>query len=241
MPKVGKASAGKKGVTVEYEDKDGSHKLTVDKLVVAVGRRPVTRDLFADDAGIELDERGFRVVHVGEAASGSLAREAERPDLAILDGEGVGIQALIGELGRHEVPMVLVGGASLALSAALLAPESLGVVDEDGDGIPESVGPFVRLETRDLFGIANDLTDLVLDLPGGIATVLTISQVEVVESTSRYVYDPVTDTLFDAQQGVTCQGSAYGTAHCTVVGNDAFWNHAGGIGFAIGWIVGRNV
>jgi dihydrolipoamide dehydrogenase len=57
--KVGKASTGKKGVTVEYEDKDGSHKLTVDKLVVAVGRRPVTRDLFADDAGIELDERGF--------------------------------------------------------------------------------------------------------------------------------------------------------------------------------------
>jgi ABC-type sugar transport system permease subunit len=87
---------------------------------------------------------------------------------------------------------------------ALEDPESLGVVDEDGDGIPESVGPFVRLETRDLFGIANDLTDLVLDLPGGIATVLTISQVEVVESTSRYVYDPVTDTLFDAQQGVTC-------------------------------------
>ena len=57
--KVGKASSGKKGVTVEYEDKDGSHKLTVDKLVVAVGRRPVTRDLFADDSGIELDKRGF--------------------------------------------------------------------------------------------------------------------------------------------------------------------------------------
>ncbi len=57
--KVNKASVGKKGVSVTYADKDGEHSLTVDKLVVAVGRRPVTRDLFADDAGIQLDERGF--------------------------------------------------------------------------------------------------------------------------------------------------------------------------------------
>ena len=34
------------------------------------------------------------------------------------------------------------------------------------------------------------------------------------------------------QQGITCQGSDYGTAHCTIVGNDAFWNHTAGIGFA---------
>ena len=60
--KVGKAAAGKKGVEVEYEDKDGAQKLTVDKLIVAVGRRPVTKGLFADDAGIQLDERGFIVV-----------------------------------------------------------------------------------------------------------------------------------------------------------------------------------
>mgnify|MGYP001818579748 FL=1 len=60
--KVGKATAGKKGVEVEYEDKDGAQKLTVEKLVVAVGRRPVTKNLFAEDAGIQLDERGFIVV-----------------------------------------------------------------------------------------------------------------------------------------------------------------------------------
>ena len=59
---VKNAEAGKKGVTVEYEDKDGAQTLDVDKLVVAVGRRPVTKDLFADDAGIQLDERGFIVV-----------------------------------------------------------------------------------------------------------------------------------------------------------------------------------
>ncbi|MEJ2273672.1 MAG: dihydrolipoyl dehydrogenase [Woeseiaceae bacterium] len=57
--KVTGAKAGKKGVTVEYGDKDGEHKLNVEKLVVAVGRRPVTRDLFAEDAGIQVDDRGF--------------------------------------------------------------------------------------------------------------------------------------------------------------------------------------
>jgi dihydrolipoamide dehydrogenase len=60
--KVGKATVGKKGVEVSYEDKDGAQKITVEKLVVAVGRRPVTKDLFADDAGVQLDERGFIVV-----------------------------------------------------------------------------------------------------------------------------------------------------------------------------------
>jgi dihydrolipoamide dehydrogenase len=60
--KVSNATAGKNGVSVEFEDKNGVQKLEVEKLVVAVGRRPVTKDLFADDAGIQLDERGFIVV-----------------------------------------------------------------------------------------------------------------------------------------------------------------------------------
>jgi dihydrolipoamide dehydrogenase len=59
---VNNASAGAGGVVVEYEDKSGAQTLEVEKLVVAVGRRPVTRELFADDAGIQLDERGFIVV-----------------------------------------------------------------------------------------------------------------------------------------------------------------------------------
>jgi dihydrolipoamide dehydrogenase len=59
---VNNASAGAGGVVVEYEDKNGAQTLEVEKLVVAVGRRPVTRELFADDAGIQLDERGFIVV-----------------------------------------------------------------------------------------------------------------------------------------------------------------------------------
>jgi dihydrolipoamide dehydrogenase len=53
------AKAGKSGVQVEYEDAGIPKTLEVDKLVVAVGRRPFTEGLFDADAGIELDERGF--------------------------------------------------------------------------------------------------------------------------------------------------------------------------------------
>lgn len=60
--KVGKAVASKKGVAVSYDDAGGAQSIEVDKLIVAVGRRPHTDNLFSDDAGIQLDERGFIVV-----------------------------------------------------------------------------------------------------------------------------------------------------------------------------------
>jgi len=49
-------------VQVAYKDKDGEKNLEVDKLVVAVGRRPFTDGLFADDSGVQMDERGFIIV-----------------------------------------------------------------------------------------------------------------------------------------------------------------------------------
>ncbi len=60
--KVTGAEASKNGVTVSYEDATGPKTVEVDKLVVAVGRRPYTENLFAEDAGIQLDERGFIIV-----------------------------------------------------------------------------------------------------------------------------------------------------------------------------------
>ena len=57
--KVTSAKAGSDSVTVEYEDKAGSQSMEVDKLVVAVGRRPFTDNLLATDSGIVLDGRGF--------------------------------------------------------------------------------------------------------------------------------------------------------------------------------------
>jgi dihydrolipoamide dehydrogenase len=56
------AKVSKDVVTVAYEDKSGEHTFDVDKLVIAVGRKPVTDSLLADDSGIQLDDRGFIVV-----------------------------------------------------------------------------------------------------------------------------------------------------------------------------------
>ncbi len=52
-----------KTVVVTYQDKEGTHEITVDKLIVAVGRRPYTKGLLAPDSGVNLDERGFLYVN----------------------------------------------------------------------------------------------------------------------------------------------------------------------------------
>ena len=55
-----KLKSGEKEVEVQYLDHEGKEQtITFDKLIVAVGRRPYTENLFAPDAGINLDERGF--------------------------------------------------------------------------------------------------------------------------------------------------------------------------------------
>ena len=46
-------------IKVHVEDSAGAHGLEVDRLVVAVGRRPAGGDLGIEEAGIECDERGF--------------------------------------------------------------------------------------------------------------------------------------------------------------------------------------
>ncbi|MEM7098324.1 MAG: dihydrolipoyl dehydrogenase [Pseudomonadota bacterium] len=50
-------------VDVTYQDDDGEHHLAVDKLIVAVGRRPYTENLLGPDCGVNLDERGFLYVN----------------------------------------------------------------------------------------------------------------------------------------------------------------------------------
>ncbi len=57
-------------VVVSFTDAKGDHSETFDKLIVAVGRRPVTTGLLSADAGITLDERGF--VHVDSQCRASV-------------------------------------------------------------------------------------------------------------------------------------------------------------------------
>jgi dihydrolipoamide dehydrogenase len=54
----------KKGkVEVTYSNTEGEHTEIFDKLIVAVGRRPLSEDLLAADSGVSLDERGFIYVN----------------------------------------------------------------------------------------------------------------------------------------------------------------------------------
>jgi dihydrolipoamide dehydrogenase len=101
--RVSVAEAGKDGVTVSYADaqsKDkGGQQLVVDKLVVAVGRRPYTTGLLAEGTGVRLDERGFIQVDehcatgvegvwaVGDVVRGPmLAHKGKEEGVSVADG-----------------------------------------------------------------------------------------------------------------------------------------------------------
>jgi len=65
-----KATAvGSTGVKIAYENAEDEHSLTVDRLIVAVGRRPCTDGLAAAEAELLLDEQGF--IHVDEECCSS--------------------------------------------------------------------------------------------------------------------------------------------------------------------------
>ena len=121
--KVTSAEAGKKGVTVGYDDKSGSQSIEVDKLIVAVGRRPYTDGLAADDAGIQLDERGFVVVDkecrtrvkgvyaIGDCVRGAmLAHKASEEGVMVADL----IAGEIAEMNYDVIPSVLYTNPEIA-------------------------------------------------------------------------------------------------------------------------------
>jgi dihydrolipoamide dehydrogenase len=57
--KVSAATVNKNEVVVKYNDSEGEKTLTVDKLIVAVGRKPVTQEVLGEGCGVAVDERGF--------------------------------------------------------------------------------------------------------------------------------------------------------------------------------------
>ncbi len=89
---------GGDAVAVDFEDARGAHRIEVDRLVVAVGRRPATDGLGLEEAGIERDERGFlrvdgygrtsreNVWAVGDCAPGPmLAHRASEDGVAVAE------------------------------------------------------------------------------------------------------------------------------------------------------------
>jgi dihydrolipoamide dehydrogenase len=60
--KVTGADKGAGGVKLKYTDAKGEQSVEVDKVVVAIGRRPFSKELLGEGTGVQVDERGFVTV-----------------------------------------------------------------------------------------------------------------------------------------------------------------------------------
>ena len=101
---VGKGK--KKEVVVTYTDAEGEKTLTVDRLLVAVGRRAATKGLLAAGTGVQLNERGQIVVdehcHTGVDGVWAIGDCVRGPMLAHKGfEEGIAVAELIAGLPGH--------------------------------------------------------------------------------------------------------------------------------------------
>ena len=163
-------------VTVQYTDANGEQEISVNKLIVAVGRRPYTENLLADDAGIELTEKGFIAVdgqcRTGVAGVYAVGDVVRGPMLAHKGSEeGVMVAELIAgkkaQINYDLIPSVIYTHPEIAW---------VGKTEQQlkQDGVPYKVGvfPFAAsgraLAANDSAGmakiIAHEETDRVLGL-----------------------------------------------------------------------------
>ncbi len=68
--RVNSAKSSADGVDVSYSVGGDDEKLAVDRMIVCIGRKPCTDNLFTADSGIEVDQRGFIAVD-GECRTGA--------------------------------------------------------------------------------------------------------------------------------------------------------------------------
>jgi dihydrolipoamide dehydrogenase len=121
--KVSGAKPGKDGVNVAYADASGQQTLTVDRVIVAIGRRPYTRNLLAEGTGVALDQRGFVQVddHCKTGAEGVWAvGDCVRGPMLAHKGkeEGVAVADLIagqyGHVNYDVIPSVIYTAPEIA-------------------------------------------------------------------------------------------------------------------------------
>jgi dihydrolipoamide dehydrogenase len=121
--KVSGATTGATGVSLKYTDGSGEHAVEVDKVVVAIGRRPVTEGLLGEGTGVGLDERGFIQVNeqcwtgaegvyaVGDCVRGPmLAHKGKEEGVMVADL----IAGRYGEVNYKTVPSVIYTAPEIA-------------------------------------------------------------------------------------------------------------------------------
>ncbi len=121
--KVSGADKTKKGVTLKYTDATGEQSVEVDKVIVAIGRRPYTKDLLGAGTGVEVDERGFvKVDHECRTAAANVwaVGDLVRGPMLAHKGkeEGVVVADLIagkyGEVNYKAIPSVIYTAPEIA-------------------------------------------------------------------------------------------------------------------------------
>lgn len=122
--KIADVKIDKKGVTVSYADAKGeAQALTVDALIVSIGRVPNTTGLNPDAIGLQLDERGFVAVDdqcrtnvpnvwaVGDVVRGPmLAHKAEEEGVAVAER----IAGQHGHVNFNTIPWVIYTSPEIA-------------------------------------------------------------------------------------------------------------------------------
>jgi dihydrolipoamide dehydrogenase len=122
--KVGEVKNGKSNVSVAYTNAKGeAQTLTVDKLIVSIGRVPNTVGLNAEAVGLKLDERGFIAVDadcktnlpgvwaVGDVVRGPmLAHKAEEEGVAVAER----IAGQHGHVNFNTIPWVIYTSPEIA-------------------------------------------------------------------------------------------------------------------------------
>lgn len=121
--KVSGATKAKDGVTLKYTDAKGEQSLVVDKVIVAIGRRPFTKNLLGDGTGVAVDERGFiKVDHdcrtdaanvwaIGDVVRGPmLAHKGKEEGVVVADL----IAGKMGEVNYDLVPSVIYTAPEIA-------------------------------------------------------------------------------------------------------------------------------
>jgi len=142
--KVGGMKRGKDGITLEYGDASGTKTVTVDKVVVAIGRRPFTGELLGEGTGVELDERGFiKVDHECRTGAGNIWAVGDVVRGPMLAHKGKEEGVMVGDLIAGRISEV---NYKAIPSVIYTAPEIawVGQTEEDvkKTGRPYKVGSF---------------------------------------------------------------------------------------------------
>lgn len=142
--KVSGADKTKSGLKIKYSDANGEQSVEVDKVIVAIGRRPYSKDLFGEGTGVQLDERGFvKVDHecrtdapnvwaIGDLVRGPmLAHKGKEEGVMVADL----IAGKVAEVNYKVIPSVIYTAPEIAW---------VGATEEDvkRSGRPYKVGTF---------------------------------------------------------------------------------------------------